>query len=47
LKDLETGADAYLEKPFNMKILIAMANNLINSREAIHQILSSKSTKIR
>jgi DNA-binding response OmpR family regulator len=42
IEGLETGADAYLEKPFNMKILIAMANNLINSREAIHQILSSK-----
>jgi DNA-binding response OmpR family regulator len=43
IEGLETGADAYLEKPFNMKILIAMANNLINSRETIHQILSSKS----
>ena len=43
IEGIEIGADAYLEKPFNMKILIAMANNLINSREAIHQILSSKS----
>jgi signal transduction histidine kinase/DNA-binding response OmpR family regulator len=43
IEGLETGADAYLEKPFNMKILTTMANNLINSREAIHQILSSKS----
>ena len=43
IEGLEIGADAYLEKPFNMKILIAMANNLINSRQAIHQILHSKS----
>ena len=43
IEGIETGADAYLEKPFNMKILIAMASNLINSREKIQQILSSKS----
>ena len=43
IEGLEIGADAYLEKPFNMKILITMANNLINSRQAIHKILSPKS----
>jgi DNA-binding response OmpR family regulator len=43
IEGLEIGADAYLEKPFNMKILITMANNLINSRQAIHEILSPKS----
>jgi len=42
IEGLEIGADAYLEKPFNMKILIAMANNLINSRQVLHQILSPK-----
>ena len=40
---LEIGADAYLEKPFNMKILNAMAINLIKSRQALHQIIYSKS----
>ena len=43
IEGLEIGADAYLEKPFNMKILIAMANNLINSRQAINEILSPTS----
>ena len=43
IEGLEIGADAYLEKPFNMKILITMANNLINSRQAINEILNPKS----
>ena len=43
IEGLEIGADAYLEKPFNMKILNAMAINLIKSRQALHQIIYSKS----
>ncbi len=43
IEGLEIGADAYLEKPFNMKILNAMAINLIKSRQVLHQIIYSKS----
>jgi AraC-like DNA-binding protein len=38
IEGLEIGADAYLEKPFNMKILNAMIVNLLNSRHIIPQI---------
>ena len=31
--------DAYIEKPFNMKILMATDNNLIKSRLRLNQIL--------
>ena len=43
IEGLEIGADAYLEKPFNMKVLDAMVRNLISSRQVLHQILNSKS----
>ena len=45
IEGLEIGADAYLEKPFNMKILITMANNLINSRQAIQQLLNPETQR--
>jgi len=38
IEGLEIGADAYLEKPFNMKILNALILNLLNSRHTITQI---------
>ena len=43
IEGLEIGADAYLEKPFNMKILNAMIVNLLNSRQTISQISNSSS----
>lgn len=39
LQGLETGADAYVEKPFNVDILKATINNLIKSRENVKRIL--------
>ena len=42
LQGLETGADAYVEKPFNMEILKATINNLIKSRENVTGILEDK-----
>lgn len=42
LKGLETGADAYVEKPFNLEILKVTIQNLIKSRENIHRILDDK-----
>ena len=41
IEGLEIGADAYLEKPFNMKILNALIVNLLNSRKPITQISKS------
>ena len=41
IEGLEIGADAYLEKPFNMKILNALIVNLLNSRQSITQISKS------
>lgn len=41
IEGLEIGADAYLEKPFNMKILNALIVNLLNSRQPITQISKS------
>ena len=38
IEGLEIGADAYLEKPFNMKILNAMVQNLITSRQSLYQV---------
>ena len=35
LEGLETGADAYLEKPFNMDILLRTIHNLIQSRQRL------------
>lgn len=42
IEGLEIGVDAYVEKPFNMKILKATVNNLIRSRQLLHQIISPK-----
>lgn len=42
LEGLEIGADAYVEKPFNIEILKATINNLIKSRENINRILDDK-----
>ncbi|MCT4588277.1 MAG: response regulator [Carboxylicivirga sp.] len=36
IEGLETGADDYITKPFNTKILISRVNNLINNRKALH-----------
>jgi len=46
IEGLEIGADAYLEKPFNMKILNAMIANLLYSRQTISQI-SNSSTDLK
>ena len=43
VEGLEIGADAYVEKPFNMKILMATVNNLIKSRQRLNQIFNSNS----
>ena len=44
LQGLETGADAYVEKPFNIEILKATINNLIKSRENLTGLLEDKKT---
>ena len=43
VEGLEIGADAYIEKPFNMKILMATVNNLIKSRRRLNQIFNPNS----
>lgn len=43
IEGIEIGADAYLEKPFNMKILNVMVQNLITSRKNLYQISNSSS----
>ncbi len=40
VEGLEIGADAYVEKPFNIQILIATVNNLIKSRQRLNQIFN-------
>ena len=45
IKGLETGADAYVEKPLNVPILLATIKNLIKSRENISHILEDKKTE--
>lgn len=45
IKGLETGADAYMEKPLNVPILKATINNLLKSRENIKHILEDKDTE--
>ena len=42
VEGIEIGADGYLEKPFNMKLLNAMALNLINSRALLKQVVGEK-----
>jgi signal transduction histidine kinase/DNA-binding response OmpR family regulator/ligand-binding sensor domain-containing protein len=43
VEGLEIGADAYVEKPFNMKILMATVNNLIKSRQRLNRIFNPNS----
>ena len=45
IQGLETGADAYVEKPFNVEILMATINNLIKSRSNVARILEDKEVK--
>ncbi len=45
IQGLETGADAYVEKPFNVSILTATINNLIRSRENVNRLLGDKEVK--
>lgn len=45
IEGLETGADAYVEKPFNVEILKVTINNLIKSRENVRRILEDKEVK--
>ena len=40
IKGLNIGADDYLAKPFNVKILVARIHNLIASRKKLHVIFS-------
>ena len=42
VEGIKLGADAYLEKPFNMKVLNAYVNNLLNSREILKKVTSNK-----
>ena len=37
LEGLELGADAYIEKPFSVNILLAQISNLINNRDSIRK----------
>lgn len=45
IQGLETGADAYVEKPFNVEVLKATINNLIKSRKNVTNILDNKDVK--
>lgn len=42
LKGLNNGADAYIEKPFSMELLISQINNLVKSRELLNRIYLEK-----
>lgn len=45
IKGLKIGADAYIEKPFNLEILKATINNLIKSRENVSSLLEEKTVE--
>lgn len=45
IKGLENGADAYVEKPFNVEILKVTINNLIKSRNNVKRLLEDKEVK--
>ena len=48
LKGLNTGADAYMEKPFSIELLLAQVNNLLKSREQLGKAyLEKPQTPIR
>ncbi|MDR1202987.1 MAG: helix-turn-helix domain-containing protein [Tannerellaceae bacterium] len=42
LKGLNNGADAYMEKPFSMELLISQIQNLVKSRELLSRIYLEK-----
>lgn len=42
LKGLNTGADAYMEKPFSIELLTAQVNNLLKSREQLSKTYLEK-----
>jgi len=37
IKGIETGADAYIEKPFNSDYLLAVVNNILEQREILRR----------
>lgn len=45
LEGLETGADAYMTKPFHMEILRKTAANLIRSRERLRNTYTGQQTQ--
>jgi YesN/AraC family two-component response regulator len=44
IEGIETGADAYLSKPFSIKLLEAQINNLLASRKKLREEFSKKIT---
>lgn len=42
LRGLNTGADAYMEKPFSTELLLAQVENLLKSRELLYRTYSEK-----
>jgi signal transduction histidine kinase/ligand-binding sensor domain-containing protein/DNA-binding response OmpR family regulator len=42
IKGVETGADAYIEKPFNTEYLTAVVNNLLEQRERVRKKFSEE-----
>ena len=42
LKGLNQGADAYMEKPFSIELLLAQANNLLKNRELLTKAYKEK-----
>lgn len=45
IQGLETGADAYVEKPFNVEVLKATINNLIKARKNFTNVIEDKELK--
>ncbi len=45
IEGLNTGADAYITKPFDPKLLLAMINSLLQNREKVRKLLS-ESTQV-
>lgn len=42
IKNYQTGADDYILKPFNVSLLVARCNNLVNSRKALQERFSEE-----